>query len=362
MTHEREVSPGAEAELSDHAPLALISLDASNRVRAANPGAESLLGFSRRNLVGKRIDELVVAADEMVRLFDYARESQAEISSPGVAIKPAGLADKTEVTIRVRPLADRGVVVALSSPLNRAVEDHIPGVASFGRILGHEIKNPLAGISGAAQLLLRKGRSDQRELLQLVCEECSRIERLVNRLSTFELFSAPQLRPTNIHQVLDRVIASEEAAFDGKLAFARRYDPSLPDIPADSDHLHEAFQNIVRNACEAALANASSRPAHVELRTAFESRFGRRGSNGRSRLRRAIRVDVLDSGAGVDKAHLRNVFNAFSSSKSAGRGLGLTVVKEVINAHSGQIEIESDGEGTRMSVFLPMAEGGTHAG
>lgn len=362
MSDRAESRSGQDTQLSEHAPLALIDVDPDGRIRAANPGAEALFGFSRRNLIGRPLGKLVVAGDQLLQLMDYARESQADIASPGVTLKPAGLSEQTEVTVRLRPLADGGVVVALSSPLNRAVEDHIPGVASFGRILGHEIKNPLAGISGAAQLLLRKGRSDERELLELVCDECSRIERLVNRLSTFELFSSPQLRPLNIHQVLDRVLASEEAAFDGKLAFARRYDPSLPDIPGDADHLHEAFQNIVRNACEAALANSSERAPRVELRTAFETRFARRGSNRSNRLRRAIRVDVIDTGAGVDTAQLPNVFDAFTSSKSAGRGLGLTVVKEVINAHSGQVEINSGSDGTRMSVFLPMASGGSNVG
>lgn len=343
--------------IAEHAPVALVELDPDRAVADANPAAEVLFGLSRRSLVGRAIGEILAGPAELSALIDYAFETAADIAAPQVSIKPAGLAAPAQMTVRIRRHGDDRLVLAFTAPLSRNVEDGVPGVASFGRILGHEIKNPLAGISGAAQLLLRKGRNEDRELLQLVCEESARIERLVNRLSAFELFSAPRKAPMNIHRVLDRVIASEEAAFDGKIAFARRYDPSLPDIDGDSDHLHEAFQNIVRNGCEAALANAGKRTPRIELRTAFETRFGRRGSPRSARLQRALRVDVLDSGAGVDKADLPRLFEAFSSSKSGGRGLGLTVVKEVVTAHSGQIDIESDEAGTRVSVFLPLSRG-----
>ncbi|MEO0785534.1 MAG: ATP-binding protein [Pseudomonadota bacterium] len=343
--------------LSDQAPVALIGLTEDDIIRDTNQAAEQLFGLSRRQIMDHPLSELVVNVDGLAALTRHARQHSTDTAAPEVALKPKGLVDEFSATVRVRWFHSGELVLAISPSLARETPDPIVGVASFGRILGHEIKNPLAGISGAAQLLLRKAEPSQRELLSLICEEAGRIERLVNRLSAFELFSAPQRAEMNIHELLDRVIASEEAAFDGQLDFSRRYDPSLPDIHGDRDHLHEAFQNIVRNGVEAALANVATRRPRIEVLTAFEARFSRRSSGRSSRSGRALRVDVLDSGAGPPPANEKALFEAFNSSKSAGRGLGLTVVKEVITAHEGLVTLRTSEQGTRVSVFLPFGKG-----
>lgn len=345
------------ANLADAAPIALIELTDERRIVLVNPAAENLFGLSRRTMVGALMDDLVADCSGLVRLLERARETHGDVSSSDLLIKPVGIAKARHVTARVRVREGAGPVLALSTPLAREREDGVPGVAGFGRILGHEIKNPLAGISGAAQLLMRRTSGDDLQLLELIRDEASRIERLVNRLSAFELFSAPRLEPINIHQVLDRVVAAEKAAFDGQVSYQRIYDPSLPDIAGDADHLHEAFQNILRNGAEAALGMTSERPAVVKVRSAFETGFAMRADGGRGPMRRAIRVDVLDSGPGVDPERLPGVFDAFSSSKSGGRGLGLTIVKEVVSAHQGQIQISNTGEGTCVSVYLPIKKG-----
>ena len=340
--------------LSDQAPVALIALSESDTIRDTNQAAEALFGVSRRRLVGGQLDELIVNPEEILSLTHHARINSTDTAAPEVRLKPKGLVDELTAIVRVRWFQSGELVLAISPTLSREAPDPVVGVASFGRILGHEIKNPLAGISGAAQLLLRQAKPSQRELLSLICEESGRIERLINRLSAFELFSAPQLETMNIHETLDRVVAMEEAAFDGQLNFVRRYDPSLPDILGDKDHLHEAFQNIIRNAIEAALQNVSDRPAVVEVRTAFESRFARRSADNNRGLRRALRVDVFDSGTGPPDENAKALFEAFNSSKSAGRGLGLTVVKEVLTAHSGHVTLDTNSQGTLVSVFLPI--------
>lgn len=344
--------------LSDNAPVSLLAISPENTVRDTNAAAEAMLGLSRRRLIGRHLERVLVNSEVLLNLIEYARSNASDTASPEVVIKPQTLVEERTVNVRVRWFDSGEVVLALSEAMTREPQDPIAGVASFGRILGHEIKNPLAGISGAAQLLLRQSQPGQRELLGLITDEVARIERLGNRLSAFELFSEPQLESMNIHELLDKVLASEEAAHDGRLIFVRRYDPSLPDILGDSDHLHEAFQNIVRNGVEAALANAAKRPPRVEIHTAFESRFARRGVLPDSGLQRALRVDVIDSGSGLDKEKLAHVFEAFSSTKSAGRGLGLTVVKEVVQAHSGQVNIRNIETGTQVSVFLPISRRG----
>lgn len=351
------ISPVA-IELADAAPVGLIALAPDGRVTTVNATCESIFGRSARNIRGKTLQDLTVASGALLSIVDRAREAQTEAAASEVRLKPSSLVEEGVYTIRVKPGADGALLIALMPALTHETESSLAGVASFGRILGHEIKNPLAGISGAAQLLLRQSHSGQRELLNLICEESARIERMVNRLSAFELFSKPHFAPVNIHQVLDRVIASEEAAFDGEVAFSRRYDPSLPDILADGDHLHEALQNIVRNGIEAAIGNRAVRAPEIMVRTAFETRFARRRRRKSETTRgRSLRIDVIDTGPGLTPEQRTRVFEAFNSSKSVGRGLGLTIVKEVVQAHEGQVQIGAQDDGTIVSVFLPFLEG-----
>lgn len=344
-------------DLLDQAPVALVGLAPDDTIRDTNPSAEDMFGLSRKRLIGRPIDDLIVNIEEVRALTRHARVNNTDTAAPEVRLKPKGLVSEFLATIRVRWFHSGELVLAISPAMTREAPDPVVGVASFGRILGHEIKNPLAGISGAAQLLLRQAKPSQTELLTLIREESQRIERLINRLSAFELFSAPQLEAMNIHEMLDRVISVEEAAFDGKIQMQRRYDPSLPEIEGDQDHLHEAFQNILRNAIEASLANVSVRPASVQIRTAFESRFARRRSETGQGLRRALRVDIIDSGMGLPDGQAEALFEAFASSKSAGRGLGLTVVKEVVTAHGGQVSLQTGDDGTCVSVYLPIRFG-----
>jgi len=149
-----------------------------------------------------------------------------------------------------------------------------------------------------------------------------------------------------------KVQLAEEAAHGGRIVLKRAYDPSLPEILGDEDHLHEAFQNIVRNAAEAAAEAEGS--GQVILQTAFETGFAFSKTRNAKRLQRAIRVTVEDNGKGIPPRSREQMFDMFSSTKAGGRGLGLSVVSEVIAAHEGRIKVESRPGQTRFSVFLPM--------
>jgi len=345
---------GSLAALADQAPVALVHLDASMRFTGANPAAESLLGLSLNQMVGHKPGETIVDCEGLLALLEFALRTQGDVSAPDVAIRTQLYQPSLRLTVRIRFVPGDGLVVALSEPMGYEREDGVPGVAGMGRMLGHEVKNPLAGISGAAQLLLRRSEGDDRELLELICDETRRIERLINRFSAFELFSRPQLGPINIHEVLDRVVNAEAAAFGARVAYRRVYDPSLPDIPADSDHLHEALLNVLRNGAEAAiLRHGDGGGARIDVVTAFEMRAPIT-SRGRVTSKRAIRIDIIDNGPGIDPAKAPALFEAFESSKASGRGLGLTVVKEVIAAHAGHVAFSDHSGGTCVSLFLPI--------
>ena len=338
--------------LADVAPLALFQIDDRRRIDAANTEAQMLLGHSEAALRGRALSEFIFHDSPLFDLLDRVFSQDGDVTAHGVAISGPGVTGSRTFDIKLRPVPPQGVVIAVTESVVSDPSQAAVGISGFGRILGHEVKNPLAGISGAAQLLLRSATDEEAPLLNVIRSEASRIERLVTRLSAFELFSSPRRDRFNIHELLDKVILAEEAAHGGQIKLTRAYDPSLPEIYGDEDHLHEAFQNIVRNAAEAA-AEVSGQ-GEVVLQTAFETGFAFSRTRNARRLQRAIRVTVEDNGKGIPPRAREQMFDMFSSTKAGGRGLGLSVVSEVISAHEGRIKVESRPGQTRFSVFLPM--------
>ncbi|MCF6328292.1 MAG: ATP-binding protein [Henriciella sp.] len=336
-------------DLAEQAPFALLQIDARRQVVGANPEAQTLLGHSERLMLHKPLSELVFHDSPLFNLIDRCLSLDGDVTAHAVAISGPGFSRQMTLDIRLRPSGQGGAVIAFTNSIDQEIIDNPANVAAFGRILGHEVKNPLAGISGAAQLLQRDARDDQAAMLGIIQSETKRIERLISRLSAFELFSSPRMAPFNIHAMLDDVIAAEEVAQAGQVEIIRLYDPSLPDIDGDQDHLHEAFQNIVRNASEAALAGDNS--AVLRISTAFETGFAIAGVNGR--LGRAARVTIEDNGVGIAPERRDKMFDLFTSTKAGGRGLGLNIVNEIVSAHRGRLKVDSKAGRTRFSVYLP---------
>ncbi|NQY15214.1 MAG: GHKL domain-containing protein [Henriciella sp.] len=335
------------------APFALLGLDDRRRISAANPEAQAFLGHSERAMYRKPLSEILFHDSPVFGLIDKALELRGDVTAHAIPINGPSLGRQRVLDLRLRPVEDGGLIIGMIEAAQTQVVNNNPaGVAAFGRILGHEVKNPLAGISGAAQLLSRTARDDQTAMIEIIQSESRRIERLVSRLSAFELFSAPAKEELNIHELLDRVIAAEEAAHQGRVSIVRLYDPSLPPLMADQDHLHEAIQNILRNAVEATIAHTQS--PQIQIETAFETSFAIARKDGTQRLGRAIRVTVEDNGPGVPAEKKARMFDMFMSSKSGGRGLGLSVVNEIISAHQGRIKVDSKPGLTRFSIFLPL--------
>ncbi len=343
------------SRLGDLAPVALIHLDARRRILDANSSAEVLLKQSRRTLAGRPLSEIVFHDSPLFELFDRATEQAGVVVAPGLPVAGPNLQARIIADVTLRQLDEGGYILVLADAPARDASDSAAGVAGFGRILGHEVKNPLAGIIGAAQLLERQHHAEQNELLGIISSEARRIERLVNRLSAFELFSAPRMKHFNIHALLDRVISSERAAMGARVELIRAFDPSLPDILGDEDHLQQAFQNIVRNGVEAAMDGGAR--GIVTVRTAYAAGFSLKQARLGPEARRAMLVSVEDNGRGIARERQASIFEVFQSSKSGGRGLGLSVVAEVIAAHGGQVRVDSEPGATRFTTLLPLSEG-----
>lgn len=232
-----------------------------------------------------------------------------------------------------------------------APDDALKNAAGLGRILAHEIKNPLAGIRGAAQLLRTDADSDDAALAQLIMDETDRIRRLVDQLESFSDSRAGKTQAVNIHRVLDRVRTLVATSLGDKVQFNVMYDPSLPDALGDEDQLVQVFLNLVKNAAEAATLREDG-GAEVTILTAY--RHGVRAGVAADAPLTPLEVRVKDNGPGIPPELRRRLFDPFVTTKPQGTGLGLTLAAKLVAAHSGGLDFDSRPGRTVFRVLLPI--------
>jgi two-component system nitrogen regulation sensor histidine kinase GlnL len=218
-------------------------------------------------------------------------------------------------------------------------------------VLAHEIKNPLAGIRGAAQLLEGAVHERERALTELICAETDRIRALVDRMEAFGNHAAPVSAPVNIHEVLTRVRQIAEAGVAPGIRLVETYDPSLPLALGDRDQLIQVFLNIVRNAADACAAQGGE----IVLSTAYRAGVRVTSPDGIARAL-PLEVTVRDNGTGVPADLLPRIFDPFVTTKAKGAGLGLALVAKIIGDHGGIVECESPPRRTVFRILLPIAE------
>jgi two-component system nitrogen regulation sensor histidine kinase GlnL len=220
-------------------------------------------------------------------------------------------------------------------------------------MLAHEVKNPLSGIRGAAQLLERVVKGTDQDLARLICGEADRICALLDRMGGFVADGPLERAAVNIHEVLERVQRSAEAGFARHVKFTNDYDPSLPPVYGDRDQLIQVFMNLVKNAAEA----VSQRDGAITLRTGFRRGVRLAVPGGEGRVHLPLMVTVSDNGPGMSEEIARHLFDPFITTKSDGAGLGLALVAKLIDDHGGMIEVDTAPGGTDFRVFLPVYTG-----
>jgi len=228
-------------------------------------------------------------------------------------------------------------------------------VSALAAMLAHEIKNPLSGIRGAAQLLEQSAGDDDRTLTRLICDEADRIVKLVDRMEVFSDERPVEREPVNIHAVLDHVKRLAQSGFARRIRFIETYDPSLPPVFANRDQLIQVFLNLVKNAAES--IGEAATDGEIQLSTAFRPGVRLKLPGSKTRVSLPLEFCVRDNGPGVAEDLMPHLFDPFVSTKPTGSGLGLALVAKIIGDHGGIIECESQQRHTVFRVLMPMFTG-----
>ena len=339
-------------------PVALVVVDKALHIQLVNAATEQLLGLSSGFLLRQNLYDLIDEDAAIISLIQQASKEGHSVAEFGLALTGPKLStQKVDVRITSAPEIPDHLVISLqecsmAQQMDRQLAQGraARSVAGLATVLAHEIKNPLSGIRGAAQLLEQSASDQDRELTQLICVETDRIRDLVNRMELFSDDRPLQRGPVNIHDVLGHVHKLALTGFASEIKFEEHYDPSLPPVFGNRDQLIQVFLNLIKNASE---ANQSPQ-AEIALETSYKHNVLISVTGSRDRLQLPIVVVIKDNGPGIPEELKQSVFEPFVTTKPRGTGLGLALVAKIIGDHGGIIEIDSSPRSTSVRVFLPV--------
>jgi two-component system nitrogen regulation sensor histidine kinase GlnL len=336
----------ASAAILSALPTPTVVLDGANRFRFANPAAEGFFGLSAPTLASLGLDDLLPADGRLFALLSQVRVDDARVSDHDLVLESPRLERRGVVAAHGAPFHEiaGGVVLTLQDGstarmLGRQQDFRgaARGASAMAAMLGHEVKNPLSGIRGAAQLLEHGASEGDRELCQLIQDEVDRIRNLVDRMDMFS--DRPvEMEPVNIHQALDHVKRVAHTGFAARLRIVEEYDPSLPHVWGNRDLLVQILLNLVKNAAEAVAPGAHG---EIVLATAYHHGVRIAVPGSKERMHLPLAVSVRDDGPGIPDAVRATLFEPFVSTKSGGQGLGLALVAKLVADQGGLIECDS---------------------
>ena len=349
-------------------PNPILALDGHNQIVDANSAAEDFFDMGRLALRRLRIEDLLPFGSPVIGLIEQARERRGAVNEYRVDLGTPRIGVDRVADVHAAPLLDEagGLVLMLQE---RTIADKMDrqlthrgaarSVSALAAMLAHEIKNPLAGIRGAAQLLESSVNDDDRALTRLICDETDRIVKLVSRMEVFSEGQPVERQSVNIHNVLDQVKLSAQSGFARHIRFVETYDPSLPPVFANRDQLIQLFLNLVKNAAEAIGVDAID--GEIELSTAFKPGVRMRTAGSTSLVSLPLEFCVRDNGPGIPEDIMTNLYDPFVTTKVSGTGLGLALVAKIVGDHGGVVECESQPRRTTFRILMPMyrTAGGT---
>ncbi|MEM6306930.1 MAG: ATP-binding protein [Pseudomonadota bacterium] len=338
-------------------PIPALMISPDTLILDANPSAEGFLNISRKSLVGQPLWDRVMVAAALDEAMERARATAAplfvndvDVSSgerPPVLcnIQVATMTDGAGTQLMLIEPRESGHRITKSSSLTAA-----KSAIGMAEMLAHEIKNPLAGISGAAQLLSMNLSNGDLEMTDLIVSETRRIVKLLEQVEQFGQLRPPEKLPLNIHDVLDRARQSASVGFGAHMMFEEQYDPSLPLTVGDADQLLQVFLNLIKNASEVQETRGT-----IILRTYYEQSLRIQLPDG-TRQNLPLQVEVIDNGPGLPDDIAGMVFEPFVSGRENGTGLGLALVSKIITDHGGWVSVDSMPGRTAFRISLPRAQ------
>lgn len=353
----RAAAPDAAAVVNSLADAVFV-IDAEKRLTFVNQAAEQLLGAGARVLVGESLDTLIPSDNPLFSIIKQVETTGSTVSETGVRLESPRIGTH-QVSVRAAPLPETPSSIVLTLH-ERSMAEQIDrqlthrnaarSVTAMAAMLAHEVKNPLSGIRGAAQLLEDGATPEERELTRLICDEADRIVALVNRMEIFSDERPLARAPVNIHEVLDHVQKIAQTGFARDIKILREYDPSLPQVFGNRDQLVQVFLNLVKNAAEA----VPEIGGEICLQTRYRHGLRLTVPGSTDRVELPMEIIVRDNGSGVPEDLRTHLFDPFVTTKQNGSGLGLALVAKIIGDHGGIIDVNSEPGRTEFHTMLPM--------
>jgi two-component system nitrogen regulation sensor histidine kinase GlnL len=355
-------SPAPQMVL-DAMPNPLIVLDAQDRICMVNAAAEDFFQSGASVLLRYTLQDIVPFASPVLQSIKQIRETATVVNEYGVGVGTPRLGGERVVDLQTAPLGDEGQFVMLML-LRRSIAQNLGqqlshqgaarSVTGMASMLAHEIKNPLAGIRGAAQLLEQTLTDDDRAFARLICDETERIRKLVDQMEVFSDERPLERKPVNIHIVLDRVKKLILAESGDYLSVKEEYDPSLPPVLGNADQLVQVYLNLAKNAAD--ILKETGDGGEILFTTAFRPGMKLQVAGTMERVSLPLEISVHDNGKGVPDDLAPHIFEPFVTTKPQGRGLGLALVAKVVRDHGGTVECRPRRRGTTFRTLLPMID------
>jgi two-component system nitrogen regulation sensor histidine kinase GlnL len=342
-------------------PQAVLAIDARGAIREVNTAAEHFFEIGRSVLLRSRLADLLPFGSPVFELVADAIATQSTVNGYrlDVSTPRTGVGRLVDAYVAPLPMSGGGVTLLLqersiAEKMDRQLTHRSAArsVTALGAMLAHEIKNPLSGIRGAAQLLETSVVDEDRVLTQLICEETDRIVKLVDRMQAFSDERPIARESLNIHAVLDHVKRLAQAGFAKHVRIGMSYDPSLPNVLGSRDLLIQVFLNLMKNAAEA--IGEESIDGEIVISTAYRPGVRLKTAASSEPVSLPLEICIRDNGPGIPQDIAANLFDPFVTTKASGSGLGLALVAKVIGDHGGIVECESLPRRTTFRVLMPL--------
>ncbi|MEO1705016.1 MAG: ATP-binding protein, partial [Pseudomonadota bacterium] len=331
-------------ELWSSLPVPALTLTSGDLIEQINPAAEAFLNQSAKALRGSPVWDKIMVDAPLDGALARARANGVPLFVNDVDVG-SGQRAPLQCNIQIAPLqgSEAGMLVLIepremAGRVGRNFNSQTAAKSAIGmaEMLAHEIKNPLAGITGAAQLLSMNLKPEDLEMTDLIVAETRRIVKLLEQVEEFGNVSPPQMKPVNVHDILDRARKSAALGFAAHMKIVERYDPSLPPTLGDADQLLQVLLNLVKNAAQA----SNGAPGTITLHTYYERSLRLRRRDGTGRIV-PLQIEIIDDGPGLPEDIASDIFDPFVSGRENGTGLGLALVSKIVADHHGWITVDS---------------------